>query len=166
MDIKLSPTKLEFFITTAISALDKLDKTDDLRIDTSSSFSTSYSYSGVVASGRRVTYTIYFSKDGEKLKISSLSASGDGKVSYRFTGSEHKKLVNNLTSKLFTKVFEIENAEFKKVFPGYDDTEERNEKLAELLGTGEETKQEETKQENKENINTEEQPEKKKWWQF
>jgi hypothetical protein len=171
MVIKLSPAKLEFVLNKAIA---HFEAGSSIKIDTPIYSDTEYKFSGeetidmplkpnetgyVAGTSKTKRKQFHFSycisiKDN---KLTRIRVNSDGDITYVFDGTESKKLTSDFIKRFFLKIYEIENAEFKKVYASYDDTEERNEKLSELLGSTE-------GEEKKEIINNKEVA-KKKWWQ-
>ncbi len=135
MNVKLSSAKLEFVLDKIITHFEMGNRVDV----ESNSYSTIYKFEGKdqPEKGRgyinAFRYSIHFDKDDKKITLNNFRVSGAGDITYTFNKSEDKNVVNSFTKRFFNKIYEIENAEFKKLFSTYDDTEERNEKLSDLL---------------------------------
>jgi len=148
--VNLSKSKLEFTINQMIDAFEKCS---ELEVE-GLAFSTSYKTPYIVGGMRyEVVFTNFDGGNTKKIGSISVKSSG-GTIDYKITGNEDKKLMTNFTTRLLKKVCDIENEQFKKVFTSYDSTEERDDRLKELLG-----------EEIKEEIKTKKtEPQKKKWF--
>lgn len=83
-------------------------------------------------------------------------------IEYKMTGYEDKDINNNLIKEFFNRIIDIEDHEFKSIYPNYDSSEDRDAKLTALLGKDlfKEVKKEVKKEKDILDIK------KKKWYQW
>jgi len=150
----LSKSKLEYTINQMIIAFESAKELEVSNLTYTTTYKTSYNPGGF-------RYSVDLSNfDNTKVKLSTFEvrASG-GDIRYKITGNEDSKLINSFTVRLLEKICDIENEQFKKVFTSYDTTEERDDRLKELL-----FEEPEKKVETKEEVEIDKP--KKKWWQI
>ena len=150
----LSKSKLEYTINQMIIAFESAKELEVSNLTYTTTYKTSYSPGGF-------RYSVDLSNfDNTKVKLSTFEVrSNGGDIRYKITGNEDSKLINSFTVRLLKKICDIENEQFKKVFTSYDTTEERDDRLKELL-----FEEPEKKVETKEEVEIDKP--KKKWWQI
>lgn len=153
----LSKSKLEYTINQMIIAFENSKELEVSSLTYTTTYKTSYNPGGF-------RYTVDLGNfDNTKVKLTNFEVrSNGGDIKYKITGKEDSKLINNFTTRILKKICDIENEQFKKVFTSYDTTEERDDRLKELLFEETET---ETKVETKVEEVEIDKP-KKKWWQI
>ena len=148
----LSKSKLEYTINQMIIAFELCKEFEILNLTYSTSYSTPNS-----ANSAKNQYIVDLSDyDNTMVRLASFEVrSNCGSIVYKITGKEDAKLISNFTTRLLKKIGDLENEQFKKVFTLYDTTEERDDRLKELL----------FQEYKSETIEKEYKP-KKKWWNW
>ncbi len=131
----MSLSKIKFEFISGILLAD-INQCNEIKVDNYGVLNT-FSFSGYdeeqTYNNTRVNNTRGNRIEIGKYGIRKITIEANGyKIEHDISG-EDKYLLKSIEKALNIKRYDIENIRFKKVFPRYDDTEERNEKLADLL---------------------------------
>lgn len=159
MITSLTEYKFEYVVNKLIEHLPLINKYE---VDKYASIGDFYKFKAEIRNSGgypyRISYILNIS-EFNLLKITVSSSDSDAVIEYTLSGKENKELVNKLTVNFFNRIIDIEDAEFRRLYPDYNCTQgERDHKLSILLGK--------EKGETSENKSETEKPVKRKRWKL